>query len=709
MSNESLTINQRADADRGDELDLPGLWQTVVSKKWLILGATIAAFLIALTALLIIKPRYTGEAKVLLENQESYFTRPDRAAEPTQSPDDAMVTSAVQLVTSRDLAREAIKALDLRGNREFDPLADGGSLAARVMIMLGLKRAPGDQAPEDRIFETYFDRLTVFNVTKSRVLQIEFASNDPDLAARGANTIASLYIDVQSRAKKQSAKVAATSLANLLGDLRGKLADAEARAEKARLESGLLMGANNATISGQQLADINTQITVARTAQADANAKARLLREAIRNGRLDSVSEVANNDLVRRLSEQRATLRGQIALESRTLLAGHPRIKELNAQLADLESELRSAADRAARQLDNDALVAKARVENLQVALDQQKKTVGGNSSDEVRQRELDREVKQFRDQVEAAMAKYQDAVARQEAESTPGDARIISRAVAPQLPSFPKKVPILIFATLAGFVLTLGWVVGAELLTGRAFVPPGTAAAYAAPRNEVGVEAAPLVAAHAAEPNAMRRRPVATERGLVDSLSQIAAQIGAAEPGDYALRVLLTADEGGVTSSALTLSRALAQSRRVILLDLDGTDVSRNGFGAVQDAAGLGELVAGEASFSEVIHRDRLSRLHLVPRGHGEAPAGEDLDLTIDALSQTYDFVVFAAPPAKADETAIALAPSADYAIILTSAVETSRPIAELRTSFVQAGAGEVLIASAASGGGGPRRKSAA
>ncbi len=707
MSNESQTMNQRAETDRGDEIDLPGLGQALARKKWLILGVTIAAFLGALTVVTLVKPRYTGESKILLENQESYYTRPDRSGETSQVPDDATVTSAVQLVTSRDLAREVIKTLNLRGNSEFDPLANGVGMASRVMIMLGLKRSPDEQAPEDRIFENYFDHLTVFNVTKSRVLQVEFTSNDPDLAARGANTVASLYIDVQSRAKRESARIAASSLGSLLGELRGKLAEAEARAEDARQKAGLLMGANNATISGQQLADVNTQITIARTAQADSNAKARLLREAIRNGRLDSVSDVANNELVRRLSEQRATLRGQIALESRTLLSGHPRIKELNAQLADMESELRSAADRAARQLDNDALVAKARVENLQVALEQQKKTVGGASVDEVRQRELDREVKQLRDQLESSMTKYQDAMARQEAESTPGDARLISRAVAPQLPSFPKKVPILIFATLAGFVLSFGWVLAAELLTGRAFVP----AAPLPARPETKPAGANVAAAieDAVEPNAMRRRPASTGRAMAESMAQIAAQIGAAEPGDYALRVLVTGETGAATSGALTLARSLAQSRRAILLDLDGTDVSRNGFGSIMDAAGIGELVAAEASFSEVIHRDRLSRLHLVPRGHGPAPAGEDLDLTIDALSQTYDFVVFATPPARDDETAMALGPAADYVVILSSGGQDSAPVIELRNKFVQSGAGEVLVVNAATGDGGPRRRTAA
>ena len=714
MSSVSSAISTQNEADRGDELDLVGLGQAIARKKWLIIGAAAGTFLIALTFVSLVKARYTGESKVIIENQESYFTRPDRASEPSSVPDDATVASAVQLVTSRDLAREVIKSLNLRGNSEFDPAADGVGLGSRVMMMLGLKRSPADVSPEDRIFETYFDRLTVFNVTKSRVLQIEFTSNDPDLAARGANTVASLYIDVQSKAKRESARIAASSLGSLLGELRSKLADAEARAEDARTKAGLMIGSNNSTISNQKLSDINGQMTVARTTQADANAKARLLREAIKTGRLSAVTEVANNDLVRRLSESLANLHGQIAMESRTLLPNHPRIKELNAQLGDLEGELRSAANRAAQQLDHDALVAKARVENLQAALDQQKRNVGGSSGDEVRQRELDREVKSLRDQVDSNTAKYQDAIARQEAESTPGDARIISRAVAPQLASFPKKVPILIFGAIAGLVFSFAWVVASELLSGRAFVngaakPVRNEPSIGFERGEVDRDVdfeRPMPAVSAS--NAMARRGGGPERTMADSLSRIAKQISAADPGEYALRVLVTGEQEGVTQSALNLARTLAVSRRTILVDLDGTDVSRNGFGALANVAGLGELVAGEASFSEVIHRDRLSRLHLLPLGHGVTTFGHDLEMTIDALSQTYDFVVFATPPAPVDDTALDLGPAADYVVILTKAPD-GKAISDLRGKFVQAGAGEVLVANDDASGRGPGRRTAA
>ena len=45
-------------------------------------------------------------------------------------------------------------------------------------------------------------------------------------------------------------------------------------------------------------------------------------------------SDILNSELVRRLSEQRVTLRAQLAEQSTSLGDRHPRIKELKAQIA---------------------------------------------------------------------------------------------------------------------------------------------------------------------------------------------------------------------------------------------------------------------------------------------------------------------------------------------------------------------------------------
>ena len=465
------------DAATDGELDVQGIGRAIARRKWQVIISTLVAFVAAAVFVSVIAPRYTGEAQVLVENQENYFTQPDNAAtEAAAAPDEEAVTSQIQLVTSRDLARDAIKALGLAGLPEFDPTAGGIGPLARLLIALGLRRAPTDLSIEDRILQSYYDRLSVLEVAKSRVLTIDFWSEDPELAAKAANTIADLYIGLQADAKRNRARVAADSLAAQIAELRTKVADAQNQAAAFRASANLLVGNNNMTISTQQLADLTSQLATARTAAADAQAKARLIRDMLRQGRLNEVPDVANNELVRQISAQRINLRAQIALESRTYLPGHPRIKELDAQLGDLDGALRAAAEQTARTLENDAQIASTRVVNLQAALDQQKKTVGDSSADEVKLRGLDSNAQLLQGQLDATTTKYQEALARQSADSTPGDARVISRAIAPIQPTFPKKLPLIIFAILAGLVLSLAWIIASELLSGRAFAPPATA-----------------------------------------------------------------------------------------------------------------------------------------------------------------------------------------------------------------------------------------
>ena len=160
----------------------------------------------------------------------------------------------------------------------------------------------------------------------------------------------------------------------------------------------------------------------------------------LRQNRIGDIPDVANNEVIRRLLEQRVTLRAQLALESRTLLPGHPRIKELQAQLQDLDAQGRAAAERVARTLENDAHIAGARVENLTRALEEQKTVVGAADADDVRLRDLERTARLYKEQLESATAKYQEAMARENSQATPPDARIFQRALAPQIPPSPRK-----------------------------------------------------------------------------------------------------------------------------------------------------------------------------------------------------------------------------------------------------------------------------
>lgn len=453
-----------------------------VRLRWLwIVVPAVLAFIGSFIWVNMATPIYTGEAKILLENRDSFYTRPGQGGEQSVPFDAEAVQSQVQVVMSRDLAREAIRRLSLVGNPEFDPLVSGVGTLRKVLITMGISRNPAERAPEERILDEYYKRLLVYAAGRSRILAVEFRSRDPELAARAANTIAELYLESQEAAKKDTARSASSWLSSNIDTLRERVAEAEGKVEAFRSQTGLLVGgSNNTTITTQQLGDLSSQLGAARTAQADAQAKARLIREMIRNGRSFEIPDVANNELIRRLIEQRIGLRAQLALEMRTLLDGHPRIKELNAQLADLEGQIRAAAERTVRSLESEARLAATRVESLTSILEAQKQQVAIANENEVQLRALEREAKTLRDQLETYLSRFREASARDADNAVPPDARIISRAIEPTIPSFPKKLPIILVVTLGTAVLTLGMIVAGALLGAGARVSQS----YAAPQT---------------------------------------------------------------------------------------------------------------------------------------------------------------------------------------------------------------------------------
>ncbi len=772
------------DSEATGEIDLRALGRALRRKLGLLVAVTVGAALLIAIIVNVITPRYTAQAQVLLENQETFFTRPDRVnvqqSDLAQQLDPEAVASQVQLLTSRDIGRRAIKQLGLEGNDEFD--APVGALK-RVLILLGLAPDPTQQTRDARIVTAFLDKLVVYAAPKTRVIAIEFSSRDPELAERAANVIATLYLKSQSDAKRATAQDSADALAAQIADLRVRLVKADDERERYRLQSGLLAGSNNMTISGQQLADINSDLSKARTLQADAQAKAQTIRDLLRRGQAADVPDVINNDTVRRIAEQRVQVEGQLALESRTLLPGHPRMQALAAQVQEYDHALKAAAKQAATTLENEATIAGARVKNLETVLSQQKTQAGSANVDEVHLRTLERAADSLKEQLESSTTKYQEALARASSDATPADARIIQRAVAPQEPSFPKKLPFIIFGTIAALVLAIGAIVTGELVGGTApaYAPreearrpvqrrpapaqasfdgedePELPARRAPPLPEPAEDDddlvfAPAPAASARRPSALRdmlagglvgaivERVRAFGRSAADSrVTQdledepapsegigwdapsasapvgraVAAPLDSADIASTVDRILaghvpghglhvvgagVAVENPGVL---IALARALAERGRAVMVDLDRSPVKlapltrsgAEGGTEIANLTGLSELLGGDASFAEVIHRDHASRLHFIPTGRLEADF-RDFDLILDALTATYDFIVMLAPAYPQSEIAKIMAPYADFVVLAPPAAEDQVALGKIERELADAGAREVLVA---------------
>src|SRR5882724_906303 len=469
----------RPAASGSGDLDLRALGQALMRKRGWIIVPTVLAAVLSVAAVNMITPRYKSEARILIDGRENVFLRPNGERNEERTALDAeAVTSQVQLLQSRDLAREIIRKNKLAERPEFDPVLQGFSPLKSVLALFGIGRDPFSLSPEERVLDAYYERFTAYAVDKSRIIVVEFQSRDPELAARVANSIAEGYLVLQQNARQEQAKSAGQWLSGEIENLRKKVAEAESRVEDFRSKSSLFVGTNNTTLSNQQMGEINTQLNNARALQSDAESKARLIKEMLQSGKPIEASEVLNSELIRRLSEQKVTLRAQLAEQSSTLLDGHPRIKELKAQLADLDRQLREEASKVSRSLENDARIASGRVDGLVASLDQLKKQASSYNGQDVQLRALEREAKAQRDLLESYLAKYREANTRENIEGAPTDGRIISRATVSNVPAYPKKLPIVLIATLATLLLSTGVIVTGALL--RITAPrAATAAVY--------------------------------------------------------------------------------------------------------------------------------------------------------------------------------------------------------------------------------------
>lgn len=719
------------------------------SLAWIVVPTTLVA-LGAGVFVNVVPPRYTGEAKLILESREPAFTRTAQDRPDTNAPiDDQAVASQVQVLMSRDIAREAIKRLKLVGNPEFDATAGDIGPVQQAMMLLGIGPNPFDRPAEDRVIESYFEHLLVYQVGKSRIITVEFRSKDSALAAEAANTVAQLYLASLTADKVNTARYASTWLGGNITALRRKVAEAEAKVEAFRAKHGLVASAGPAgqPLTAQQLSELSSQLSQARVLRADIAGRAAAIKDLLKDGRAYEITEVANNEMLRRTIETRITVRAQLALESRSLLPAHPRIKELKAQLDDLDAQIKNAAERAVRILENDARIADARVTSLQAAVDGQQDVVVKGNASEIELRALEREAKVQREQLESYLGRFREASARDAESAAPADARIVSRAVTPTLPSFPKKVPIVGFATLLTLLLCIGGVLARALLKEPGKVaearreerreeaetvapgavnpflfpeampakdwaepiaseakpvlvepetqtePAGETTVEIAQAEVEAIEAAPVTAVDAA-PVAVKIAEVAPADGfdltpLIERLSRRPRIAGAPEGR---MVVLMETEHATIPSLARALATAFGRTGSVLVVDLAGPD------GATEQP-GFTDVVRGDADVVEVIQADGPGGAHHVATGIAPAETlfeePRALAFTLEAMAEAYDWVIcHLRPQPEAAEILGLVATVADSVVIASNADPADETLADLYATALDAGAGQVLIA---------------
>ena len=723
-------MSGRQYSDQDADIDLGGLVGAIWRRRMLVLLSTVVLGGAAFAVTSVMSPRYEAETRILIETRNpSLSSQQNQLPTPEPILDEAGVASQVALLQSNDLIKEVAKELELGGRPEFDPAANPDPLTS-VLVLTGLMKNPLDVPPEERILKEFYKKLQVYQVEKSRVIAIQFSSEDPGLAAKVPTEMAKVYLALQSGAKLDTTSDTAKWLEPEIANLREKVREAEAKVAEYRASSDLYRTGEQNTFAETQLGNISQELARIRGERANAEARAANVRDALKAGRnVDSLQEVVSSPMIQRLKETQSNIEGQIADLSTTMLDGHPRLKGLRSQLAGISEQIKRETRKILASLENEASVARDREKQLIQQLENVKADTAVSEERQVGLKALEREATAQRQLLETYLARYREAVSRQDMNATPADGRIISNATVPAEPYFPKVLPVTIVAALAGFILSSVVIMLTELFSGRAI-------RYSEPEMEdedvidQPVRRAAPAPVHVEDVgNDDDRRPVetpvadaASERTTRASLLSFETEsqqpdggiLSAAEDFiddefsvkavarhlidtdvNVAVSVSLSGDAG--STSTVILARTIAEmGRRTILIDMTGSALPTRLMAESLHQSGITDLLCGEASIADTIHGDRLSYAHILPHGNANAKramrGAERLGMIVDSLANAYDIVIIECGPANVDGVR-RLAREGQAEIILSAADASNDEIDAAATSFIDAGYDDVVL----------------
>ncbi|MGO8097370.1 GumC family protein [Rhizobium leguminosarum] len=711
--------------DQDVDIDLGQLVRAVWARRLRILTITLLGAGVAFAGAKIMSPQYRSETRILIEPRAPAFASTQQANDASAGPlmDELNIASQVQLLQSADLLKKVINDLKLYNLPEFDDAASGSAMSS-ILVKLHLKKNPLENPPEERVIDAFVERLQVYQVPGSRVIGISFTSKDPKLAAAIPNAMANVYLSTQSGAKLDSNSEATRWLEPEIEGLRQKVSEAEKKVAEYRTSHGLLQTNGTTTFPAQQLNDISAELTRVRGDKANAEARAQAVRNALKSGEAsDTLPDIMSSQAIQRLKGTESGLQSQVSDLQTSLLNNHPRLKSLRAQLSDIRTQIRQETQKILASIENESKVADLRASELERQSDTVQATSARAGEDEVGLNALEREANAQRQLLETYLVRYREAASRADSNSSPADARIVSRAVEPVDPYFPKVVPIVVVAAVATLIMSAIVTMLAELFSGRALRPTDAASetleAEAVVEEKHVPQAAPIAAAAGKPVRPSMLAVVADEEDTIEDVkaADVAPEdepeddneFSVASVADYltgsraplAIAISPTGDNG--SAATVSLTRMLADAgHRVILIDMTGSGYPTELMAEDTAALGVTDLLCGEAAFGDTIHGDRLSDAHLIPQGRSDvrrAMRGVDrLSLLLDALAAAYDLVVVEC--GSADVAGVSrLTRSRDVEIILSLPEVEETIFVALMTEFQAAGYERVVLMSGGEG----------
>ena len=454
---EAFRPSERLQFDQ--HLDLAACWWAIRKRIWLVL----TTFFVVLTPVAIWvfwqKPLY--RAHTLLEIQKE--SRDILTAQDLFAPDvvsDTYLETQYKILESDSLVGRVTDELGLDHVPEFVHSSwrswwrQKTSSKAQLLAAQGALSEP-DAAAKQRALALVQDRLDVLPIRRSRLVEVSFDSQDPELAARVVNSLASIYIEQANESRLEALRKASQSLSRQLADERTKLEESETALQTFARKNNLVFletgGGNKENLVDERIRQLQEELTRAQ--------EARIEKESIYNlvqpGDNASLPGVFESKPIQDLTVQLADLERQLAQVTTTFTPDYPKAQQLQNQINAIQAALSRERNHAAEQITNQYVAALKWEQLARHELEQQQQWAYGDAKQFAEYDRLKREVDTNQNLYDSLLQHLKEAGFSPELKAS--EIRVVDPATPPQSPASPKVALNLGLAAMLGLLLGVG------------------------------------------------------------------------------------------------------------------------------------------------------------------------------------------------------------------------------------------------------------
>ena len=649
--------------------------------QWLVVTFLLTVVTVVTIASFKMKPVYQAAARVEVD-KESQNTLPFQGVNYDEYVDlENYVETQVKILQSETLALQTIRELNLGQYPEFG--GPSGPLA----------QAHGGAEARPAILGAFLGRLSVKRVPNSRLVEVQFESGSPELAARIANGHVHNYIEQNFRSKYDATTQASGFLSQELEELRIKVEKSEDARVAYERQNQIWQIDEKQNITTQTLGDLNKAVTEAQTGMAASEALYRMAT----SGNVDLLPEVRNSPVIQDLTKRKSTLDDSYTQALEQYGPNFPKVQRIAEQKKEVEAELARAQNIMVGSIEEDYNTARQHLGLLQEALERQKAESNQLAEKLVQFHILEHDAESNKQLYDGLLQKLKEAGITAGLRSS--NIRVVDPALIPSAPAGPQRAKNILMSILVGLVGGIGLALFREYLDNTVKSPDDIESLVGLPSLAVVPAQPSSNGRHSKWPQLKHKTaPHSVSGPRVETLShtQPKSQISEAfralrtslllSQADHPPQVILVTSalpREGKTTAAVNLAVTLAQlGDRTLLLD---SDMRKPGIRRALNLLsgnekGLSSYLAGVTNLDEiVVPHPVISNLETittgpVPPSPADLLSSRRMREAISELRLRFKFIVIDSPPVMAATDAVIVSSLTDGVLLVARSGETPK-----------------------------------